>query len=151
MIHISKSRADGSKTTVGAAEAVCGVHITIQHPITTPAAVSNKTGGNAHVAAVRTQCVKGVCSAYDLPEDDDEPERPYISFTATNVQRKTEAATAPRQKNDTWPFGLLTAARPWLFMDDEKLAISFRVKDEPDLSYMNGGVMAKDNYCTARP
>ena len=29
MVSISKSRADGGKTTVEAAEAVCGVHITI--------------------------------------------------------------------------------------------------------------------------
>ena len=55
--------------------------------------------GNAHVAAARTRRVKGVCRTYDLPEEDDEPERHYISFTATEVQSKTEPATASRQKN----------------------------------------------------
>ena len=49
----------------------------------------HKAGGNAHVATAQTQHVKEVCSAYDLPEEDDEPERPYISVTATKVQRKT--------------------------------------------------------------
>ena len=61
----------------------------------------HKAGGNAHVAASRTERVKGFCSAYDLPEEDDEPERPYISFTATEIQSKTESAAAPRQKNGT--------------------------------------------------
>ena len=43
MVNVSKSRADGGKTTVEAAEAMCGVHITRQCPITTPNAVSNST------------------------------------------------------------------------------------------------------------
>ena len=97
-----------------------------------------KAGGNAHAAA-RTQCVKGVCSAYDLTEEDDEPERPYIFFTATEVQSKTKPATAPRQKNGTWPFGPLTVARPWAFVEREKPAISLGGQDEPDFSYMYGG------------
>ena len=36
MVNVSKSRADGGKTTVEAAEAVCSVHITRQRPITAP-------------------------------------------------------------------------------------------------------------------
>ena len=43
MVNISKSRADGGKITVEAAEAVWGVHITRQRPITTPTAVPNST------------------------------------------------------------------------------------------------------------
>ena len=88
--------------------------------------------------APRTQRVKGVCSAYDLLEEDDEPKRPYISFEATEVQSKTEPATAPRQKNSTWPFGPLTAARPWSFVEREKPATSLGGEDEPDLAYMYG-------------
>ena len=98
-----------------------------------------KAGGNAHLAAARTQCVKEVCSAYNLPERDDEPEHPYVSYTATEVQGKTEPETAPRQKNGTWPFDPLIAARPWLFMEREKPAISLGGQDEPDLSYMYVG------------
>ena len=43
MVNTSKSRADGGKTRVEVAEAVCGVHITRQRPIITPTAVSNST------------------------------------------------------------------------------------------------------------
>ena len=41
MVNISKSRANCGKTTLEAVEAVCGVHITRQRPITTPTAISN--------------------------------------------------------------------------------------------------------------
>ena len=99
----------------------------------------HKAGDNAPVAASRTQRIKGVCSVYDLPEEDDEPERPYISFTATEVQIKTEPATVPRQKNGTWPFGPLTVTRPWPFVEIEKPGISLGRQDQPDLSYMYGG------------
>ena len=43
MVNISKSRVDDGKTTVEAAEAVCGVNITRHRPIMTPTAVSNST------------------------------------------------------------------------------------------------------------
>ena len=99
----------------------------------------HKAGGNAHVAATRTRRVIGVCSAYDLPKKDDKSERPYISFTATELQSKTKPATASRQKNGTWPFGPLTAARPWPSVEREKPAISLGEQDEPYLSYVYGG------------
>ena len=41
MVNISKSRANGGKTTVEVAEAVCGVHVKRKSPITTPTAVPN--------------------------------------------------------------------------------------------------------------
>ena len=100
----------------------------------------HKAGSNAHVAAVQTQRVKRVCSAYDLSEEDDEAERPSISFTATEIQIKTEPATTPRKKNGTWPFGPLAVARPWPFVEREKLPISLGGQDKPDLSYMYGGI-----------
>ena len=98
-----------------------------------------KAGVYAHVAAARFQRLKRVCSAYDFLEEDDELEHPYIFFTATEVQSKTEPATAPNQNNDTWPFGPLTAARPSPFVEREKPGISLGVQDEPDLSDMYGG------------
>ena len=91
------------------------------------------------MAAARTQHVKEVCSAYDLPEEDDEAERPYTTFTVTEVQSKTEPATAPRKRNGTWLFGPLTATRPCLFVEHKKLSIPLGEQDEPDLSYMYGG------------
>lgn len=51
-----------------------------------------RADGNAHVAAAGFSRVKGVCSVYDLPEEDDQPERPYTSFTATEAY--PTAATA---------------------------------------------------------
>ena len=42
-VNISKSRADGGKTTVEAVEAARGVYIIRQRPITTPIAVSDST------------------------------------------------------------------------------------------------------------
>ena len=98
-----------------------------------------KAGGNAQVAATQTQRVKGGCSANDLTEENDEPERPYISFTTAEVQSRTEPATVPRQKNGTWPFGPPTAARPWPFVEREKPAFSLGGQDEPDLFYIYGG------------
>ena len=72
----------------------------------------HKVGDDAHMAAAQTQRVKGVCSAYGLTEENYEPERPYVSFTETKVQSKSEPVTTPRQKNGTWPFGPLPVARP---------------------------------------
>ena len=51
------------------------------HKITTerrrlPARRSRRADGSAHVAATGPLRIKGICSAYDLPEEDDQPERP---------------------------------------------------------------------------
>ena len=107
----------------------CSYHKTMSHNDADCRVQQQKAGGNAHVAAVRTQRVKGVCGAYDLPEEDNEPEHPYISFTATEVQSKIEPATATRKKNGTWPFGSLTAARPWPFAEREKSVITLGGQD----------------------
>ena len=70
---------------------------------------------------------------------------------AIEVQSKTEPATAPRQKNGTWSFGPLTAARPWPFVEREKSVISLGGQDEPDLCYMYEGAdgEGKSLYGTA--
>ena len=113
-------------------------HKATSHNDTSCRVQQHKAGGHAHVAAARTQRVKGVCSAYDLAQEDDKPERPYISFTATEVQSKTEPATEPRQENGTWPFGPLTRARPWPCVEREKPAVLLGRQDEPDPSYVYG-------------
>ena len=61
----------------------------------------------------------------------------------TEVQSKTEPETAPRQKNGTWPFDPLTAARPRPFVECKKPTISLGGQDEPDLSCMYGGADSK--------
>ena len=79
----------------------CSYHKTTSHNNADFCVQQHKAGGNARVAAARTRRVKGVCSAYNLSEEDNEPERPYISFTATEIQSKIEPAVAPREKNGT--------------------------------------------------
>ena len=116
----------------------CSYNKTTSHNDADCRVQQHKAGGNAHVAAAQPQRVKGICSAYDLPEEDDKPEHPYIFFTSNEVQTKKEPATAPTQSNDTWSFGPLTAS-PWPFVECEKPAISLGGHDEPDLSYMCGG------------
>ena len=49
----------------------------------------------------------------------------------------------PRQKNGTWPFGPVTAARSWPFVERERSAISLGGQDESDISYMYGGTDGK--------
>ena len=139
MVNISKSRADGGKTTADAAEAVCGIHITRQRPTTTLTVVSNITKPAATLM-------------WPPPELSASKESAVPTTCPTEVQSKTEPATAPRQRNGTWPFGLLITARPWLFVEREKPAISLGGQDEPYLSYMYGGTNSEGEplYRTAR-
>ena len=74
----------------------CSYYKTTSHNDADCRVQQHKAGGSAHVAAAQTQRIKGVCSAYDLTEEDDELGRPYTSFTATEVRSKTVLATAPR-------------------------------------------------------
>ena len=76
----------------------CSYHKTTSHNDADCRAQQHKAGGNARLAAARTQRVKRVYSAPDLTEEDDKLKRPYVS-SATEVQSDTEPATAPRQKN----------------------------------------------------
>ena len=139
MVDISKSRADGGKTTAEAVEAVCGVYITRQRPITTLAAVSNSTKPAVTLMwpPPELSASKGSAALMTCPRRMTSQNAP-TSFTETEVQSKTEPATAPRQNNGTWPFGPLTAAHPWPFVERKKPAISLGEQDEPDLSMYGG-------------
>ena len=94
--------------------------------------------GNAHIAATGPPHVKGFCSAYDLPGEEDQPERTYISFTPTEVHPAVVIAAGQSYKAETWPFGSLSASRPRLFEERAKAAIPFEGQQKPDLSYMYG-------------
>ena len=59
-----------------------------------------------------------------------------LSYMYREADGEGEPVTTPRQKNDTWPFGPLTVARPWPFVEREEPAISLGGQDEQDLSYM---------------
>ena len=67
----------------------CSYHKTTSHNDADCRVQQHKDGSNAHVAAALSQRIRGVCSAYDLPEEDDDPERPYTSFTVAEVQTIT--------------------------------------------------------------
>ena len=94
--------------------------------------------------------VKGICSAYDLPHEDTQPERPYISFTATEVHPTAAIAAEKSHKAETWPFSSLSASRPCPFEERAKTAISFGGQEKPDF-YMYGGTDGDDEplYITA--
>ena len=97
-----------------------------------------RADGNAHIAATGPSRVQGICSAYDLPEEDDQPERPYISFTATEVHPTAAIAAKQSHEAETWPFGSLSASRPWPFEERAKPDLWFRCQEKPDF-YMFGG------------
>ena len=69
-----------------------------------------RADGNAHIAATGPSRVKGSCSVCDLPEEDDQPERPHISFTATEVH--PTAAIAPEQSHKAETCLLYTSPSP---------------------------------------
>ena len=94
------TRADSTNETVQAGEVLCGGHTTKQPPIATPTAAPR---GARIVTATLTLLqpgpsrLKGICSAFDLPDEDDQPKRPHILFTATEVD--PTAAIAAEQKS----------------------------------------------------
>ena len=68
--------------------------------------------GNAYFAATVPSRIEGICSDYDLPEEDDHPERPYIFFTATEVHPTAAVALVQSHSEETWPLSSLSASRP---------------------------------------
>ena len=86
----------------------CSYHKTTTHSDADCGAGRRKRGdGNAHIAATGPSRVKGICSTYDLPEEDDQPERSYVSFTATEVHPTAAVAAEQSHKSETRPFGSL--------------------------------------------
>ena len=118
----------------------CSYHKTTTHSDADSCVRRRKRAdGNAHIAATGPSRVKGICSAYDLPEEDDQPERPYIPFTTTEVHPTAAIGEEQSHEADTWPFGSLSASRPWPFEEQAKPAIYFGGQEKPDVSYMYGG------------
>ena len=83
-----------------------------------------RADGNAHIAATGPSRVQGICSAYDLPEEEDQTEHPNISFTATEVHPTVATAAEQSHMTATWPFDSLSASPPWPFEERAKPAIS---------------------------
>ena len=106
--------ADSTNETVEAGEITYGTH-TARKDADCRARRRKRANGNDHIAAAGPSRVKGVCSAYNLPEGDDQPELPYISFTMTEAHSTAAIAEEQSHKVETWPFGSLSASRPWRF------------------------------------
>ena len=75
-------------------------------------------------------------SALDPPEKDNEPERRYIAFSATEVTPM--AATTPIEK-DTWPLGSFICRVPcsWLFVERSKRTISLGEQDKSQVNHIH--------------
>ena len=100
--------------------------------------VQHKEGnGNVNVAAVQPSRV-GMCSALDLPEQDNEPERPSIVFSATEV---TSKAVSTQTEKDTWPFGpqptMCPVPRHWTFVERSRPTTSLGEQDKPDGTHIH--------------
>ena len=102
-----------------------------------------RNDGKSHIAAAGSFRVRGTFSAYDLPEEDDQPERPYISVTVTEIHPTAARTAEQSHKADTWPFCSLPASRPWPFEERAKPTISFGGQEKPDVSYMYGGTVGQ--------
>ena len=117
----------------------CSYHKTISHSdADCRAKRREQADGNAHITAPGPSRIKGNCSPHDLPEQDDQPERPYISFTATEVYPTAAIAAEQNHSEETWSSSSLSASRPWLFEERAKPAIFFGIQERSDFSYMNG-------------
>ena len=105
----------------------CSYRITTTHSVDDCCALKRKRAdGNVHVAAAGPSRVTRIWSAHDFPEVEDQPERPYIYFTATMVHPAAAALAEQCHKAATWPFGSLPVSRSWQFEECVKLAISLR-------------------------
>ena len=86
-----------------------------------------------------------MCSAFDLPEQDNEPERAYISFFVTEVTSTTEAT---KQGKGAWPFDALPticpASRPRSFVERSGLTLSLGEQDKPDITHIDGRANEND-------
>ena len=60
-----------------------------------------KRADGSHIAATGPSRVRGICSAYDLPEEDDQPEHPHTSFTVTEVHPTAAPAAQQSRKAKT--------------------------------------------------
>ena len=101
----------------------CSYHNTTNHSDADCRAIKN-ANGNAHVAAAQHTRMQGICSARDIPDPKEDSERPFISFSATEVTSSAATTTSKQEKN-TWPFGPSPATCPWPLAEYEKPFIDF--------------------------
>ena len=117
----------------------CSYHNTTYHSDSDCRAIKNanikNANGNAHVAAAQHTCMQRICSAPDIPYPKKDSERPFISFSATEVT-SSAAITTSKQDKCTWPFGPSPATCPWPFAERETPVIDFGRQSKHDPTYM---------------
>ena len=115
----------------------CSYHKTTTQSDADCRAQHKEGNGNANVAAVQPSRV-GMCSALDLPEQDNEPERPFLVFSATEVTSKTAST---QTEKDTWPFGpqptMCPVPRHWPFVERSRPTTSLGEQDKPDGTHIH--------------
>lgn len=125
-----------NETTEARGPVWCLYHTTTTHSDTHCRAGRRKwAGGNVHIAAIEPSRIKGIHSAYDFPEEDNQLELHNISFKATEVH-PTASITAEKKHRR---LGHLSASRRWPFEECAKPAISCGGREKPISSYKYGG------------
>ena len=71
----------------------------------------------------------------DMPDPNEDLERPFVSFSATEV-KSSAATTTSKEEKGTWPFGPSPATCPWSFAEREKPVIDFGRQSKHDPTYM---------------
>ena len=112
----------------------CLHHNTTNHNDADCCAIKN-ANGNAHVAVVQHTRMQGICSARDIPDPAEDSERPFISFSATEVT-SSAVTTNFKQEKGTRPFGPSPATCPWPFTVREKSVIDFGRQSKHDPIYI---------------
>ena len=95
--------------------------------------------GNAHIAATGSLRIKGICSAFNLPEGDDQPECSLISYNSDGGTSHRGNTAEQSHNEETWSFSSLSASRPWPFLGTRQACYLFWSSGKVELSYMNGG------------
>ena len=71
----------------------------------------------------------------DMPDPKEDSERPFVSFSATEV-KSSAATTTSKEEKGTWPFAPSPATCPWSFAEREKPVIDFGRQSKHDPTYM---------------
>ena len=130
------ARAVGSKKRTEIAEEVFNVHIKkiTTHRDADYRVQDKQDNDNANVATVKPRR-EDICSAFDLPEQDNKPGRPFVAFS---VSGKTPAAASIQIEKGVWSLDPLPnirpAPRPWPFVERIKPIILLCEQDKPDVT-----------------
>ena len=79
--------------------------------------------------------MQGICSARDIPDPKEDANRPFISFSVTEVI-SSAATTTLKQEKGTWSFGPSPVTCPWSFAEREKPVVDFGRQSKYDPTFM---------------